>query len=655
MANYANLLATIAANIYTNGNNEVTAAMVKTAVDQMVASLGAGYQFMGVAHPADTPTGYADLKCYWIAYEPGTYTDFGGQTISTISLITYDAGAWSLIGIPSTEGFPIPFSAGYGYIDPYGQIEVVNSYDLTPFVPVLPGYVVLYSGSVGSLGRCIAGYDENKQFHSILLVDGDYMNEPVTIPAGVKFIRACGRNENYIGNAYKYPSLGIMWEGDSYVNVFGALSDRYGLTFAAWLEGGYCYVDDSRMLRFRNLVLRDSSGKYVVLHDGVHQFDEENVIDLSGASLYVFYVTNSDFANGDTYLIPAELRIGETANAQEDIILGGINTLTLYMGPLNEMLNKSAELKEFAGKTFSVMGDSIGTDSSGDTPLFKITSNDVGNSITSWITWYDYNNSNQDTPTGSTKTIGGVPITLAMVGTQQTFTPAPEDIGKTLGTPRWSYNAVAGVIPWWKGLAAKLGMVFNASASWNGNSYTDHEESSNLHKIGYGWHPLQIARLANRDAAGNRIAPDVVFLCRGTNDATHAPYAKITDFGGGIDQIPADDNVTGGYGFKEALAKTISAVQQTYPNARIYVCTLSPFRRLYDTTFPMDNGEYTMQAYNKAVKEVAEYMGAGVIDFSKCWNFYNCVSEGFVNNSDYTHPTQKGQDTMTEQAVKDIR
>lgn len=75
MANYANLLATIAANIYTNGNNEVTAAMVKTAVDAMVASLGAGYQFMGVATPATTPSN-PDAKQFYIASEPGTYTNF---------------------------------------------------------------------------------------------------------------------------------------------------------------------------------------------------------------------------------------------------------------------------------------------------------------------------------------------------------------------------------------------------------------------------------------------------------------------------------------------------------------------------------------------------------------------------------------------------
>ena len=96
MANYANLLATIAANIYTNNNNEVTAAMVKTAVDQMVASLGAGYQFMGVAHPGDTPSGYSDLKCFWLASSPGTYANFGSLVVAPgeIAALKYD-GSWS--------------------------------------------------------------------------------------------------------------------------------------------------------------------------------------------------------------------------------------------------------------------------------------------------------------------------------------------------------------------------------------------------------------------------------------------------------------------------------------------------------------------------------------------------------------------------------
>lgn len=116
----------------------------------------------------------------------------------------------------------------------------------------------------------------------------------------------------------------------------------------------------------------------------------------------------------------------------------------------------------FYGKTYSVMGDSIGTDSEGDTPLFTITSKDVGKPMTTWVTWYDFNNSREDEPSGTTKTIGGVTITEDMVGTQQTFTPDASDIGKTLGTPRFAYNGTVGVTPWWKLLGEELGMVLDA-------------------------------------------------------------------------------------------------------------------------------------------------------------------------------------------------
>ena len=97
MANYANLLATIAANIYTNGNQEVTAAMVKSAMDAMVGSLGAGYQFMGVAHPSDTPSDYADLRAFWLAGEAGTYNNFGGLVLNDgeVAVIKYDSNGWS--------------------------------------------------------------------------------------------------------------------------------------------------------------------------------------------------------------------------------------------------------------------------------------------------------------------------------------------------------------------------------------------------------------------------------------------------------------------------------------------------------------------------------------------------------------------------------
>ena len=95
MANYANLLATIAANIYTNHNNEVTAAGVKDVTDAMVASLGAGYQYMGVATPTTDPS-TPDQNVAYLAILPGTYTDFAGITIrdGEVAFLVWN-GSWA--------------------------------------------------------------------------------------------------------------------------------------------------------------------------------------------------------------------------------------------------------------------------------------------------------------------------------------------------------------------------------------------------------------------------------------------------------------------------------------------------------------------------------------------------------------------------------
>lgn len=164
MANYANLLATIAANIYTNGNQEVTAAMVKTGMNAAVASLGAGYQFMCVAHPSDTPSGYSDLRAFWLAGEAGTYTNFGGLVVNEgeVAVIKYDGNGFSkevtgaatavqvyektdginvLIGKQDDYDFDISSYEGFPYfINSSGLwAEAQNADTFTKLIPVGPG------------------------------------------------------------------------------------------------------------------------------------------------------------------------------------------------------------------------------------------------------------------------------------------------------------------------------------------------------------------------------------------------------------------------------------------------------------------------------------------------------------------------------------
>ena len=94
MSQYANLKAAIAANVYQNHNNEVTANMVKAAMNAMTDSLGAGYQYLGIATPATTP-GTPDQKVFYIA-PPGEYPNFGtGISVAEgeVAILKWDT-AW---------------------------------------------------------------------------------------------------------------------------------------------------------------------------------------------------------------------------------------------------------------------------------------------------------------------------------------------------------------------------------------------------------------------------------------------------------------------------------------------------------------------------------------------------------------------------------
>ena len=83
MANYNLLKADIDAKVYQNGKQEITGENLNSVLNAMVASLGVGYQFMGMATPinpgsAQTP----DYKCFYLATTPGTYTNLGGLVVA---------------------------------------------------------------------------------------------------------------------------------------------------------------------------------------------------------------------------------------------------------------------------------------------------------------------------------------------------------------------------------------------------------------------------------------------------------------------------------------------------------------------------------------------------------------------------------------------
>lgn len=95
MANYANLKATIAANIKQNGNEEITGPILQSVLTQMTTLLGSGWAYAGVATPATAP-GTPDNNVFYITSTAGTYTNFGGLVVAEneVAILKYN-GAWA--------------------------------------------------------------------------------------------------------------------------------------------------------------------------------------------------------------------------------------------------------------------------------------------------------------------------------------------------------------------------------------------------------------------------------------------------------------------------------------------------------------------------------------------------------------------------------
>ena len=110
MAQYATLKAAIDAVIKANGQKEITGTVLNEVLTSMVNSLGANYQFAGVATPSTNP-GTPDQNVFYIAGQGGTYTNFNNIAIPNgISFLIWN-GSWSSQTVLSGDGGVFDISA----------------------------------------------------------------------------------------------------------------------------------------------------------------------------------------------------------------------------------------------------------------------------------------------------------------------------------------------------------------------------------------------------------------------------------------------------------------------------------------------------------------------------------------------------------------
>ena len=168
MSNYNNLKFAINNNIKTNGNEEITGAVLNSVLINMVSSLGAGYQFMGVATPSTNP-GVPDQKVFYLAYTSGTYMNFSGIEVSGLCVLKFDT-AWTKDDIPVSGGsYTLPIASA----NVLGGVKIGTGLSIDPQTGVLTatggGSYVLPQASANALGGIKIGYVQSGKYYPVEL------------------------------------------------------------------------------------------------------------------------------------------------------------------------------------------------------------------------------------------------------------------------------------------------------------------------------------------------------------------------------------------------------------------------------------------------------------------------------------------------------
>lgn len=94
MGNYEQLKKIISGAIKANGNQEISGAILQNSLLSIISAIGANATFAGIATPTTNP-GTPDQNIFYIAYENGIYSNFGGVTLDgEVAIFSNEDGSW---------------------------------------------------------------------------------------------------------------------------------------------------------------------------------------------------------------------------------------------------------------------------------------------------------------------------------------------------------------------------------------------------------------------------------------------------------------------------------------------------------------------------------------------------------------------------------
>ena len=286
MSNYNLLKTTIDANIKQNGNQEITGQILNSVLNQMVTTLGAGYQFAGVAtlDPATDP-GTPDAKVFYIANGKGTYTNFGGVEVTEDDVVVlYWDSSWHKVstGIASQEKL--------SELDQ--KIEGFIGTDLTK--QIVRGYFIKTNGGAGTK---LPDPTQNNAYEylKIQVFKGDKLTIKAAGGSSPRAFCVTDENENILGVS------GQNFEGEYYVKNDGyvVLNNLFGESPMVCIRDGKYQKDMQRIDSVIDFIDRVDA----VYIDGAFIKTSESPVNPTPTTNSAFSYSVIDVEDGEKYVI----------------------------------------------------------------------------------------------------------------------------------------------------------------------------------------------------------------------------------------------------------------------------------------------------------------------------------------------------------------
>lgn len=191
MANYATLKAAIQQVIKTNGNNEITGAILQSSLLSMINSLGADYQFAGVAITSTDP-GTPDQNVIYIASQVGTYSNFNNLVVDKgeIAIFKWN-GSWAKQSLPITTTLDddvVELKTRVGYISYNDNLVVGQTVNLIENVNLNQGDKI-YIKSVNFSGSSTPNIQLWDDTGSVQTQLQSFVGNEITLPRNTTYLK----------------------------------------------------------------------------------------------------------------------------------------------------------------------------------------------------------------------------------------------------------------------------------------------------------------------------------------------------------------------------------------------------------------------------------------------------------------------------------